>query len=100
MMDDRTRNDLLAKLVEARERAAMALQRLRLHDANIKEVRKALGNPYFYGGRPDDDPESEAHFTGSKSHEPALQLILDWNDASRQVAAIRNQLRDVGIETD
>jgi hypothetical protein len=63
-------------------------------------VREALGNPYFYSGRSADDPQSKTHFTGYKSHEPALQLIRDWQDVSRQVVAIRNQLRNAGIDTD
>ena len=63
-MDDRTRNDLLAKLAAARKLEAAAQQRLRDHaaNANIEQVRKELGNPYFYSGRSADDPESEAHF--------------------------------------
>lgn len=61
-MDDRIRNDLLAKLGEARKREAVAQQQLRVHAANIEQVRDELGNPYFYSGRSADDPESEAHF--------------------------------------
>jgi hypothetical protein len=99
-MDDQTRNDLLSKLADAKRRETKALQQLERHAARIEQVREAIGNPYFYSGRSADDPESKAHFTGYKSHEPALQLIRDWQDVSRQVVAIRNQLRNAGIDTD
>ena len=99
-MDDQTRDDLLSKLADAKTRETQALQQLESHAARIEQVREALGNPYFYSGRSADDPESKAHFTGYKSHEPGLHLIRDWQDVSRQVVAIRNQLRDAGINTD
>jgi hypothetical protein len=99
-MDDVTRNDMLAKFAEARNREVDALQRLQAHGTNLSQVRAALGNPYFYSGRPADDPKSKAHFTGYNSHEPGLQLLRDWQDVSQQVVAIRTQLRDAGIETD
>jgi len=98
-MDDRARDDLLAKLVDASNREAQARQQLQTHAARIEEVRAALGNPYFYSGRSADDPESKARFSGYTSHEPALPLVREWQDLSRQVAAIRNQLREAGIDT-
>jgi hypothetical protein len=99
-LDNQTRDDLLSKLADAKRREAQARQQFERHAARIGQVREALGNPYFYSGRSADDPESKAHFTGYKSHEPALQLIRDWQDVSRQVVAIRNQLRNAGIDTD
>jgi hypothetical protein len=97
-MDDRTRTDLLAALADARKREVQARQRLQAHVANIEQVRAGLGNPYFYSGRSADDPESEAHFTGYKSHEPAFALWQEWQEISRQIAAIRKQLQDAGSE--
>ena len=97
-MDERTRTDLLNMLADARKRQALALERLRGHDANIQQVRAERGNPYFYAGRPADDPESEAHFTGYESHEPAFTLWREWQDVSQQVASITTQLQDAGID--
>ena len=91
-MDDWTRDDLIAALADARKREAEALQRMQAHAANIAQVRAELGNPYFYAGRTADDTESEAHFTGYKSHEPAFALWQEWQEASRQIAAIRKHL--------
>ena len=82
-MEDPTRDDLLAKFKALGD--------------GIEEVRKALGNPYFYSGRPAYDPESEAHYTVTRADEPGLQLVRDYQETAREVAAIRNQLREGGI---
>ena len=99
-MDDHTRDDLLAKLSDAMKRQGHAVQQLHAHAARIEQVREDLGNPYFYSGRSADDPESEARFSGYKSHEPALRLYRDWQEVSREVVEIRNRLRDAGVEMD
>jgi len=93
-MDDRTRDDLLLKLAAATKRGSDVRQKLEAHGANINEVRQALGNPYCYSGRPADAPDSKAHFTGYRSHEPAFLLWQDWQKVSGEVAAIRKDLRD------
>jgi hypothetical protein len=98
-MDDRTRTDLLADLADARTRETHAREQLHAHAAHIDEVRAALGNPHFYSGRSADDPESEAHFTAYKSHEPAFTLLREWKEILRQIEAIRKQLQDAGIES-
>jgi hypothetical protein len=99
-MDSETRNTLLAKLVDAVRREVDAVQRLKTHAANIEQVRAVLGNPYFYSGLSPDDSESGARFTGYESHDPALQVYRDLQVAAREVASIRNQLREAGAETD
>jgi hypothetical protein len=95
-MDDQTRDDLLAKLADAERREALAVEQLKAHAGGIENIRKRLGNPYFYGGRPADDLESEAHFTGYKSHEPAFALWRKWQDVSREIATIREALGKAG----
>jgi hypothetical protein len=97
-MDNRTREDLLAKLAEARKQEAQSRERFHSQAASIEKVRETLGNPYFYSGRPADDPESESRYTGYKSHEPTLVLWREWQDLSQQVAAIRKELLDAGID--
>lgn len=99
-MDDQTRDELLAKLADGRARATQVRDQLKTYAATITDVRKALGNPYFYGGRSADDPESEAHYTGYKSFEPAFQLSHDLRAIRREVLGIRNRLRDAGVSTD
>jgi len=98
-MDDRARDDLLADLADAKVREARAREQLQAHAANIDEVRAALGNPYFYSGRPADDPESETYFTGYKSNDPALTLLREWKEALRRIRVVREQLQDAGIES-
>lgn len=97
-MDDRTRDALIAALADARQREAETRKRMQAHAANIEQVRAELGNPCFYAGRTADDTESAAHFTGYKSHEPAFALWQEWQGTSRQIAAIRKQLHDAGID--
>src|SRR5262245_7434069 len=99
-MDDQARSDLLGKLAEAKTRQADVALRLKTLGEHIDALRADLGNPYFYGGRPARDPESEARFTGYKSHEPALRLFREFQDVSREVAGLKSELRDAGGETD
>ena len=98
-MDDRTRDDLLVKLSAARARAAEALQQLQGHAAQMERVRASLGNPYFYSGRPADDLESEARFSGYASHEPARRLYVELQNVTREVQRLRDELRDGGVDT-
>ena len=100
MMDDSTRNDLFVKLADAKRRESVAQQQLREHTANIEEVRKELGNPYFYSGRPADTPESEAKFTSWKSHEPAFRLWQEWQDVSGEIKEIRHRLQQADIDAE
>jgi hypothetical protein len=97
-MDDRVRDGLLADLADAKVREARVREQLQAHAANIDDVRAALGNPYFYSGRPASDPESEARFTGYASHEPAFTLLRELKELLRRIAMVRSQLRDGGIE--
>jgi hypothetical protein len=97
-MDDHTRNELLAKLSVVKQREDDARRELTVFVANIDQVRATLGNPYFYSGRSDDDPESKANFTRFQSHEPPFKMWQHWQDLSRDVKTIRQQLRDAGID--
>jgi hypothetical protein len=95
-MDESVRSELLGRLTVAKKRQAQATEALQAHADRVEQGRKALGNPYFYGERSPDDPESEAHFTGYESHEHAFSLWREWHDASREIAAIRKQLEATG----
>jgi hypothetical protein len=99
-MDNEPRESLVARLSQAKERAAATFLNLQAHAAKIPEVREALGNPFFYSGRPESDPQSESKFTGYESHEPGLRLLREWQDASREVAAIQSQLQEAGLDSD
>jgi quinol monooxygenase YgiN len=98
-MDDLKRQEMVAQLLEAKNQEAQARERLRAFGATIEHVRAELGNPYFYAGRPSDDPESEAHYTGYKSHEPGLALLQEWRENVRRVVMVRRQLEAAGIES-
>ena len=98
-MDDRTRNELSANLAELRAREARVRQQLQTHAANIDQVRRELGNPYFYTGEAAGEAEAEAHYTGYQSHEPAFRLWQERQEIAQQIAVIRKQLQDAGIES-
>jgi len=96
-MDDQLRASLRAKLLDAMERRSRIEQQIQAHVDNIQDIRKALGNPYFFHPRPADDPESQARYTGYASHEPGLQLMHAREDVERQIADILNRLTGLGL---
>jgi len=95
-MDDQTRSALAARLAEAWQRESQLIVRVRAHAENIEEIRKTLGNPFFYGGRPEEDAESKSRYTGYASHEPGLQLMRECQEVAREIAAIQGQLAAAG----
>jgi uncharacterized membrane protein len=99
-MDDRMRDALYARLADASDREVNARQELETHCSQIDQVREALGNPYFYSGRAAGDPESKARYTGYASHEPAFRLFEQLNEVRREVAAIRDALRQAEPESE
>jgi hypothetical protein len=100
VMDDQTRNGLLARLSEVKARESQLLIRLRAHTENIEEIRSALGNPYFYSGRPDGDPESKSRFTGYASHVPGLQLLREYQEVAKEIESIKSELRAAGLDSE
>jgi hypothetical protein len=99
-MDDQTRATLVTRLSEAKERQFQLGLRLRAHTDSIEEIRKTLGNPFFYSGRPEGDPESKSQYTGYASHEPALQLMSEYQEVTKEVESIQGQLRDAEFDQD
>jgi hypothetical protein len=59
---------------------------------------RLFGNPFFYHGRPADDPHSEAKFTGYASHEPGLRLMKELHDVWTEIQAIKHELRAAGLD--
>jgi hypothetical protein len=99
-MDDRTRVALMTRLREAKERESQLLLRVRTHADNIDEIRKTLGNPFFYNGRPEGDPESKSRYTGYTSHEPGLQLVRECQEVAKEIESIQVELRAAGLDSD
>jgi hypothetical protein len=95
-MADQAREELAARLAEAHQRQYQLLLRMQAHAANIDETRRALGNPFFYSGKPAGDPESESRFTGYASHEPAFQLWRESRELGDLIADLQRQLRGLG----
>jgi hypothetical protein len=91
-MDDEVRTDLHAKLSDAFERQMRIDQQIQAHADNIREIRRNLGNPYFFHPRPPSDPESRTKFTGYASHAPGLQLMRARQEVQREITALLNRL--------
>ena len=91
-MDDQTRDELVARLSDAVQRRSTLRLTMQAHAASIDKTRQALGNPYFYSEKVEDDPESKSRFTGYASHEPAFQLWQESHDLDELIAGLRRQL--------
>src|SRR5262245_56156434 len=65
--------------------------------ASLQDVRARLGNPFFYSGarhgRPENATKTVARYTGYKSHEPGLALLMERVGVAREMKAIRDRLR-------
>jgi hypothetical protein len=95
-MDDQTRHAALTvELAKARESVGAIGGRLRAFAANLSEIRAVLGNPFYYSGRPESDPHSEAHFTGYAGNDAALMLLRELRDARIRIAAIEEELSQI-----
>jgi hypothetical protein len=99
-MDDHTRDGLIARPSQLKDREADLLLKIKAHAANISETRQSLGNPFYFDGRPAGDPESNSWFTGYSSHEPGLALVREAQELSKQIDELRIQLRESGLGSD
>ena len=107
-MDDEQRSaridQLLLRLAEVQAQKAALVSEAEDFAARIGEIRKSLGNPYFYSGghrdRPEHADESIAKFSGFKSHEPGLQLVRRLKAANRELSTLREQLRGSGLRVE
>jgi hypothetical protein len=99
-MDDQARNALMTRLSEAKERESQLLLRGAHTRITLRKIRKTLGNPFFYSGRPDDDLESKSRYTGYTSHEPGLQLVRECQELAKEIESIRGELRAAGLDSD
>jgi hypothetical protein len=72
------------------------------HAKSIREIRARLGNPFFYsGGRhghPENATKTVAKYTGYKSHEPGLAVVLERMAINRELKTIRDRL--LALHTD
>ena len=91
-MDDKARDELVARLSDAERRRSTLRLKMQAHTASIAETRQALGNPYYYSEQAQGDPESRSRFTGYASHEPAFQLWQELRDLDELIANLRRLL--------
>jgi hypothetical protein len=69
---------------------------LREHAKSIRGARACLGNPFFYSGprhgRPENATKTVATYTGYKSHEPGVAMLLERMAINRELKAMRDRL--------
>jgi hypothetical protein len=74
------------------------------HATSLSQIRERLGNPFFYSGvrhgRPENATKTVAKYTGYKSHEPGLALLLERVALQRDIAATLDQLRALNADSD
>ena len=70
--------------------------------ATFGDLRRRLGNPYFYSGKGGARHvgETVAQYSGYKSHEPGLALVQEAQALQREIATIRDRLRELGAAVD
>lgn len=88
---------LKRSLEEARARQVTLALKTREFEANLVEHRRKLGNPFFYSGKQPRSGKTIAEYTGYKSHEPGLALILEAQALQREIETILDELRQLGI---
>jgi hypothetical protein len=96
--------ELRKQLARARARAEGIRSELTDFQRRIREVREALGNPFYYSGsqhgRAENAEKSIEKFTGYGGHEVGLQLLCDLEGARAELDLIRAKLRDAGEPVD
>jgi hypothetical protein len=65
----------------------------------VAEARKALGNPYYYGGsshgREENAEKSRDKFSGYASHEVGLRFAHDLRAIGRELKTLREELSSI-----
>jgi len=95
---------LRSRLSDLRAQKAELDARAIEHQASIRDIREQLGNPFFYSGarhgRPENAKHTVAKYSGYKSHEPGLALLLDRVANAREMRSISEQLRALNTDPD
>jgi hypothetical protein len=87
---------LRRRLVDLQGRDTELESTLLEHAKSIRETRARLGNPFFYSGgrhgRPENATKTVAKYTGYKSHEPGVAMLLERMAINRELKRIRDRL--------
>jgi hypothetical protein len=95
---------LLLRLSQATARKTALESETREFEARFGEIRAEDGNPYFYSGANQEQPEnaddSAANYTGDKAHEPGRRIARGLIDVNRELSTVREQLRGLGVSVE
>ena len=107
-MNDDERADrieaLLLRLSQATARKTALISETKEFEARLGEIRATSGNPYFYSGGEDGQPEhageSIAQYTGDKAHQPGGRIALGFIETNHELNAVRKELRAMGVSVE
>ena len=95
---------LLKRLSEATLRKTALAAEAQEFAVRIDEIRAAFGNPYFYSGANDEQPEkagqSLANYSGFNSHDVVLPTVRGLRRVDRELRRIKERLRELGVDGD
>ncbi len=87
---------LLNELSEARARKAALVSEALDFTADIRNIRAAFGNPFYYS-HPEHEDESIANYTGFSSHDVFLPTRTALKRVERELSRIKERLRELGV---
>lgn len=107
-MNDDERADriesLLLRFSQATARKTVLISETKEFEARLEEIRAASGNPYFFSGgedgRPEHAGESIAQYTGDKAHQPGRRIALGFIETNRELSAVKEELRAMGVSVE
>lgn len=95
---------LLVRRSQATARKTALISETREFEARLGEFRAAFGNPYFYSGMDGEQSghagESVAQYTGDKAHEPGRRIALAFIETNRELRAVSEELRAMGVSVE
>jgi len=109
--EQQTAARLLERFKAAKTREAALIADAERLTGWVAEARKALGNPYYYGGsrhgREGNAEKSKEKFSGYASHEVGLRFAQDLRSImdelrtlKEELLKLREELRSLGLNAD
>jgi hypothetical protein len=91
--------NLLQRFAEVKRQEAELMSKAEAIVRWVAEARKALGNPFYYGGsrhgREGNAEKSKEKFSGYASHEVGLRFAHDLRAIGRELKTLREELSSI-----
>jgi hypothetical protein len=92
-----TVRELHRRYAEAKAQVRALMEEARTLEARNDEIRRELGNPFYYSGNTDRTDELIDRYTGAKSGEADVRVVLTVRRLDREMRALRVQLLRAGV---